>query len=308
MVHRVRLAELQDRRLNDKVAAFESYGAAIRDALGRPRAAQAARVLRAPGRGHRSRADRRGGLALPLGRARRAQRRRAGPPAAGHRLTRPAARRGDAGLHLLPQDPRPHPRRRRGALLARGPLPRRQGQPALYDVLLRRAELAGDGDAELPLRLQAGRAGAGAGAHRRGGDRLRAGLDAASGTARGLEGARQRLHQGGQWSDLSSLLERRPAPGHDRAGRGGDPLPPRRHRACRAQAPRPGARAPGRRAARRARPPRGHQAPRELLQDAEAQVDAANLLEPVYVAATPGLSWWASTRSASSTPRTRPSA
>lgn len=283
MVHRVRLAELQDRRLADRGAAFASYGAAIRDALGDP---GLPRLLEAY--------ERLAGVIGPE---------RVDEVVTLYRSVEPDVLNDDVRGRLQRAIASHAQARGEGTLAAtyyrkildRTPddaavlssleaLYRAAGDgPSLYDVLQRRAELAGNPTQELPLRLQLGGLALELGRT----DEAVAAYERVwalkPGETEAMNALDRLYMQGGQWSDLAGLLERRLASGMtEREGVGlhfrlaGIELAElhRRDRALEHLA-----------AVLRGEPdhPEAIRLLEELLQDAEAQVDAANLLEPVYV-------------------------
>jgi tetratricopeptide (TPR) repeat protein len=284
MVNRVRLAELQDRRLNDRVAAFASYGSAIKDALGDaglPNLLDA--YERLGGAIGPERVDEVASLYRSVepdvlnddvrGRLQRA-------------IASHAQARGEGTLastyyrKILDRTPDDL-----GVLASLEALYRdAKDGAALYDVLLRRAELSGNNvAAELPLRLQAGALALELGRT----DEAVAAYERVwalrPGEPEALKALDNLYTQGSQWSDLANLLERRLSSGMtEREGVGihfrlaGIELSElkRRDRALEHLA-----------AVLRGEPDHAEAIKllEELLQDAEAQVDAANLLEPVYV-------------------------
>jgi tetratricopeptide (TPR) repeat protein len=284
MGHRVRLAELQDRRLGDRGAAFASYGAAIRDALGD---AGLPNLLEAYERLANAIGPERVDEVVSLYRSVEADvlnddvRGRLQRAIASH-----AQARGEGALaatyyrKILDRTPDDT-----SVLSALEALYRAASDgPALYDVLQRRAELSsGNAQQELPLRLQLGALALEQGRT----DEAIAAYERVwalrPGETEALNALDRLYMQGGQWSDLAGLLERRLSSGMtEREGVGihfrlaGIELAElhRRDRALEHLA-----------AVLRGEPdhPEAIRLLEELLQDPEAQVDAANLLEPVYV-------------------------
>ena len=204
----MRLAALEETRLGDREAARATTALAIRDALAEPELAVVARRLRAPDRAWRGSARwrRSTGTISPD----------VLDEAVKLRLDRTIAevalrdgRRGAAAdyyrrvLDRVPED--------EDALEALEGIYRKSGDDeALYEMLVRRAELAGDDTkAERELRAADRRAGRDAPrASRRGDRRLRAGAGDLAGATATRPQALDRLYtKAERWGDLTRLLE-----------------------------------------------------------------------------------------------------
>ena len=157
--HLSRLATLQETRLGAPEAAFVSYGLAIRDALGDAALGGAAGFVRAAGR-HRTiggGAPRRGRDALSRHHARRARRAAAAAPGSLRRGGRARQGRPRAGRRVLPARAGSRARRRHARWRRSIRSTATSGDAeALYEILIRRAELAKDPGAERRLRAQIG--------------------------------------------------------------------------------------------------------------------------------------------------------
>lgn len=284
MMHRLRLANLQETHLKDRAAAFTSYGAAIRDALGE---VQLAQLLDAYERLAATLGDERLGEVVALYRA-------IEPDVLDEevrlRVQRTIARQAEACadsagaieyyrkvLDRAPDD--------LTSLTALERLYAANGDhQALYDITLRRAELAtADSEQELLLRRQAGALAATLGRSEEAIAAYERVWTLRPGDPEGLAALDALYQQARQWNDLLVLLERRLALGMpvvDAVGM--------HFRLAQLELDQLGNREKGLehlRAVLEDDSDHGEAIARleALLEDSDAQVGAADLLEPVYV-------------------------